>query len=395
MSRVGPSESRERRRRVTTATNFFWRSTRHAAGVGRAPSWYGDSSIAARCCSKPRFRKIHRRPRCPVSTRRHLLIALSALVLPVPDNAFAQQAAKIPRVGYLQAATTQNGASPFLDAFRQGMRDLGYVEGRNVQIDVRSADGRLDRLPALARELVSAKVDVIVAVSSPSVTAAKEATRSIPIVMPLSSDPVGDGIVASLAHPGGNITGLSVMAPELGDKRLQILKDLFSRPIGPLAVLWNPDYIGMKARFRQTERAAPAIGLGVRSVEVRDSLELELALKNLDQNRPDALLLMADPLTLSQRMRIVEFAAQEHLPAIYESSQFVDAGGLISYGPNGNDLLRRAAGYVDRILRGAKPADLPIEQPSKFELVINMKTARALGIPIPPKILLQANRVIE
>jgi ABC-type uncharacterized transport system substrate-binding protein len=328
-------------------------------------------------------------------TRRHLLMRLLAIALPMRGKAFAQQPAKIFRVGYLQAATTQNGASPFFDAFRQGMRDLGYVEGRNVQIEVRSADGRLDRLPALAKELVNLNVDVIVAVASPSVIAAKEATRSIPIVMPLSSDPVGDGIVASLARPGGNVTGFSVMAPELGDKRLQILKDLFARPIGPLAVLWNPAYVGMKARFRQTERAAPAIGLGVRSVEVRDSLELELALKNLDQNRPDALLLMADPLTLSQRIRIVEFAAQERLPAIYESSQFVDAGGLISYGPNANDLFRRAAGYVDRILRGAKPADLPIEQPSKFELVINMKTAKSLGITIPPKILMQADRVIE
>jgi putative tryptophan/tyrosine transport system substrate-binding protein len=328
--------------------------------------------------------------------RREFLVRTGVAASLACAPAVAQpQAARIPRIGYVQASAAQNNTSPFLEAFRQGLRELGYVEGRNIQLEIRWSEGRLERLPAIARELVELNVDVLVAVASPAVIAAKAATKTIPIVMPLSSDPVGDGIVESLAHPGGNITGLSTMTPDLGGKRLQLLKDLFQQPIGPLAVMWNPDYTGMRARFRQTERAAPAAGMGVRSVEVRDSLELELALKNMDQNRPDALLLMADPLTLSQRLRIVEFAAQERLPAIYESSQFVDAGGLMSYGVNQADLLRRAAVYVDRILKGAKPGDLPIEQPAKFELVINLKTAKALGLSIPPRILLQADRVIE
>jgi len=188
---------------------------------------------------------------------------------------------------------------------------------------------------------------------------------------------------------------LSMMAPELGAKRLQLLKEVFPKLSRPVAVLWNPDYAGMVARFRQTQGAAPAVGVGVRSVEVRDSRELESALETMGRERPDALLLLADPLTLSQRLRIVEFAAEARLPAIYEMSQFVDAGGLISYGPNVNALIRRSATYVDKILKGAKPADLPIEQPAKFELVINLKSAKALSITIPHSVLLQADRVIE
>jgi putative ABC transport system substrate-binding protein len=250
-------------------------------------------------------------------------------------------------------------------------------------------------LPALAEELVRLKVDVIMAVTSPSVVAAKEATGTIPIVMPFSSDPVGDGLVTSLARPGGNITGLSMMSPELGAKRLQLLKDVFPKMTHPVAVLWNPDYVGMMARFRQTQGAAPAVGMNVRSVEVRDSRELERALEAMDRERPDAIVLLADPLTMSQRLRIVQYAAAERLPAIYEISQFVDAGGLMSYGPNVDDLVRRAATYVDKILKGAKPADLPIEQPAKFEFVINLKCAKALGVTIPQSVLLQADRIIE
>jgi len=206
---------------------------------------------------------------------------------------------------------------------------------------------------------------------------------------------VGDGLVTSLARPGGNITGLSMMAPELGAKRLQLLKETFPKIFRPVAVVWNPDYAGMMARFRETQGVAPAVGIGVRSVEVRDSRELERALETMDRERPDALLLLADPLTISQRLRIVEYAAKERIPAIYEISQFVDAGGLMSYGPNIDELVRRAATYVDKILKGAKPADLPIEQPTKFEFVINLKCAKALGVTIPQSVLLQADRVIE
>src|SRR2546427_4144740 len=327
--------------------------------------------------------------------RRHVAILLGALILAAPVTSFSQQPAKVPRIGYLQPAAPQNNSSPFLEDFRQGLRELGYIEGKNVQLEVRWGEGRLERLTVLAAELVGLKVDVIVAVSSPSVMAAKQATQTIPIVMPLSSDPVGDGLVKSLARPGGNITGLSLMTPDVGAKRLQLLKEVFPKPIRPVAVLWNLDYVGMAARFRQAQRVGPTIGMDVRSVEVRDSRELERALEALDRERPDALVLLADPLTLSQRLRIVEFAAEERLPAIYEVSQFVEAGGLMSYGPDVDELVRRSATYVDKILKGAKPGDLPIEQPTKFELVINLKTAKALGISIPQSVLLQADRVIQ
>lgn len=331
-----------------------------------------------------------------MSSRRRCIGALVALGLIAPLAALAQHApTKVPRIGYLEASMPQNGSSRFLEDFRRGLRELGYVEGKNIVLEIRFAEGKLDRLPALADELVRLNVDVLVAVNSPSVRAAKQATQSIPIVMPLSSDPVGDGLVASLARPGGNITGLSVMSPELGAKRLQLLKETFPQLSRPVAVLWNPDYIGMAARFRQAQGAAPSMGLGVRSVEVRDSRELEGAIENMDRVRPDAMLVLADPLTVSQRLRIVEFAEEEKLPAMYEASPFVDAGGLMSYGPNTDRVVSRAAIYVDKILKGAKPGDLPIEQPERFELVINLKTAKQLGVTIPPSILLQADRVIQ
>jgi putative ABC transport system substrate-binding protein len=329
-------------------------------------------------------------------SRRQVVIAWGAVVLIAPLTVLPQgPIPKVPRICYLQASMPQNGTTPFLEDFRQGLRELGYVEGKNIQLEIRWGEGKLERLPALADELVRLNVDVIVAVNSPSVIAARQATRTIPIVMPVSSDPVGDGLVASLARPGGNITGLSVMSPELGQKRLQLLKESFPHLSHPVAVLWNPDYVGMAARFRQAQVVASAVGMGVRSVEIRDSRELERALETMGRERPDALLILADPLTTSQRSRIVEFAATERLPAMYEQNQFVEVGGLMSYGPNVDQIVRRAATYVDKILKGAKPADLPIEQPATFELVINLKSARALGITIPQSILLQANRVIE
>ena len=327
-------------------------------------------------------------------SRRRFAVSLGAFLGAAAASRVRAQPAKIARVGYLQPIAPQNGTSPFLEDLRQGLRELGYVEGRNIQIEVRWGEGKLERMSALAAELVKMNVDVIVAVSSPSVVAAKNATKTIPIVMPFSSDPVGDGLVSSLARPGGNITGLSLMAPELAAKRLQLLKEVFPK-VRPVAALWNPDYAGMAARLRQTQGAAPSVGMEVISVEIRDSRELERALEALDRQRPSAIFLLADPLTMSQRLRIVEFAAEERIPAIYEVSQFVDAGGLMSYGPNTDELMRRSATYVDRILKGAKPAELPIEQPAKFELVINLKTAKALGITLPQSVLLQADRIIE
>ena len=329
-------------------------------------------------------------------SRRQFAASLALVFIAAPRAGFAQQQPrKIARIGYLQPATPQNGTSPFLEDLRDGLRDLGYIEGKNLQLEIRWGEGKLERMPELANELVRLNVDVIVAVSSPSVVAAKAATKTIPIVMPLSSDPVGDGLVQNLARPGGNITGLSLMNADIGAKRLQMLKEAFPHVSRPVAVVWNPAYAGMAARFRQTQGAAPAVGIGVRSVEVRDSRELESALQMMDRERPDALVLLADPLTMSQRFRIVEFAAENRIPAIYETSGFVDSGGLMSYGPNPDDLVRRAATYVDKILKGAKPGDLPIEQPTKFELVINLKTANALGITIPQSILLRADRFIQ
>jgi len=329
-----------------------------------------------------------------MTMRRELIIALMTGALAAPMASFAQQPAKVARIGFLNPASPQL-ADIQLQAFRDGLRELGYVEGKNVQLEVRWGDGKLERLPSLAAELVEAKVDVLVAVSSPGVVAAHHATRTIPIVMPLSSDPVGDGLVASLARPGGNITGLSVMAPELGEKRIQLLKEMFPKVSHAMAVLWNPAYVGMRARFEQAQAAAPTVGLTVRSMEVRDSPELDVAFEAIIREHPEALLILVDPFTRSQRSRIVELAAKQRLPTIYESSEFVDVGGLASYGPNIQDQFRRAATYVDKILRGAKPADLPIEQPTKFELVINLRTAKALDIKFPESIVLRADKVIE
>ena len=329
-----------------------------------------------------------------MNTRRRLVLALIVGALAAPVASFAQQPAKIARVGFLYPGFPDGVGSVGLRALRDGLHELGYVEGKNLQLELRWGEGKIERLPALATELVQLKVDVIVAATSPSVVAARQATRTIPIVMPTSSDPAGDGLVASLAHPGGNITGLSIMSPELGEKRIQMLKELFPRVSHPMAVLWNPDYVGMRARFEQARVSAPAVGLTVRSVEVRDTRELDAAFEAITREHPEALLLLVDPFTFSQRSRIVEFAAEQRIPAMYETSDFVDVGGLISYGPIVADQYRRAAAYVDKILRGAKPADLPIEQPTKFELAINMRAAKALGIKFPESIL-RADKVIE
>jgi len=323
-----------------------------------------------------------------MTSRRRLLIAIGAAALPL--SALAQK--KMYVIGYLAPIVPPD---PRLDAFKQGMRDLGYVEGRDYRLEIRWGEGKLERMSALAAELVRLKPDLIVARSSPSVIAAKNATTTIPIVMPVSSDPVADGIVTSLAHPGGNITGLSLMAPELEAKRLQLLHDVLAKRSGRVSVLWNPAYTGMAARFRETKVAGPNMGMDVRSVEIRDAREMEAAFEEITRDPPAGLVLLADPLTVSMRARIVEFARERRIPAIYEQRDFAQAGGLISYGPNPEALFRRAAYYVDRILKGAKPGDLPIEQPSKIELIVNLGAARALGITIPQSILATADQVIE
>jgi len=318
-----------------------------------------------------------------------LLIAFGALAVPLPSLAQREMAV----IGYLSPVVPQNNTDFRLEAFRRGMRELGYEEGRDYRLELRWGEGKLERMPVLAAELVKLKVRIIVGASSPAYLAAKDATRTIPIVMPVSSDPVGDGLVQSLARPGGNITGISNMAPELGAKRLEILRQVLPKRSHAVGVLWNPAYKGMSARYRETSSAGSAIG--VDSIEVRDSREMEAAFEGVSRNRPDGLLLLADPLTLSLRLRIVEFAREKKLPAIYETREFAEAGGLMSYGPNIPEQFRRSAYYVDRILKGAKPGDLPIEQPTKIELVVNLGTARALGIAIPQAILSSADQVIE
>ncbi len=331
-----------------------------------------------------------------MTNRRTLLIAVGANALATPLLSVAQQpaAGKMARVGFLHPGAAA-GATLNLEALRQGMRELGYVEGKTYQLEQRWADGKLERLPALAIELVQLKVDVMVAATGPATQAAREATRTIPIVMPVASDPVADGFVNSLARPGGNITGLSMMAPELGAKRMQLLKEMVPTLSRPLAVLWNPGFAEMRARFADAQRSAPLAGMSVTSVEARNLEELNVAFETITRLGADGMLLLVDPFTSSQTKQIVEFAAARRLPVIYEVSVFVNAGGLMSYGPNLADQYRRAATFVSKILKGAKPADLPVEQPTKFELFINGKTAKSLGLTIPQSLLISAEKVIE
>jgi putative ABC transport system substrate-binding protein len=323
------------------------------------------------------------------------LVAILLLSLGAPSALAQSRAAKVAVIGYLSPVVPQNGTDWRLEAIREGMRDLGYVEGQSYRWEIRWGEGHLERMPELASELVARKVDVLVASSSPATLAARQATRTIPIVMPVSSDPVSEGLAASLAHPGGNITGLSVMAPELGAKRLQLLRQMLAPSARALGVMWNPAYKGMSARFRDAQAAAPAVGMNVRSLEVGSLRDMEALFEQISKDPPGGLLLLADPLTLSLRARIVEFAREKRLPAIYEAREFVEAGGLMSYGPNVRDLHRRSAYFVDRILKGAKPGDLPIEQPSKIELAVNLNAARELGLTIPQSILLSADAVIQ
>jgi putative ABC transport system substrate-binding protein len=327
-------------------------------------------------------------------TRRGVVVAFVGGVL-APLASVAQQQGRIWRVGFLNPALPDSRVLPRLHAFREGMRQFGYVEGRNLRIEARWADGKLHRLPALAAELVALNVDAIIVAQAPAIDAARKATTVIPLVMATSPDPVGEGYVASLARPGGNITGLSMMAPELGGKRIELLKETFPKLSRTLAVIWNPAQKGMRARYEQAQSAAPKLGLAVQSVEVTNLDELREAFDAISKDPPDALVLIADPFTASQRARIVEFAAAKRLPAIYDSGDFVQAGGLMSYGPDQLTQYRRAAYYVDRILRGAKPSDLPIELPTRFEFIINMKAATALGIKFPDSILVQVTKVIE
>lgn len=327
-----------------------------------------------------------------------IVMVVLTMLAALPLVADAQPAGKAPKVAFLSSASAPSAPSATnasLEAFRQGLRELGYVEGRNVLIEYRWANGQLERLPALAAELIGLRVNVIVAANTPAALAAKKATSTIPIILVTSGDPVGSGLVASLARPGGNVTGLS-LTPTLAisGKQLELLTEAFPK-ITHVAVLANPANPPTAGLLEETERAARSLGLRLRIIQVRDSKEFGDAFATIKNERVPALLVIADPLVADNRDRIVAFAATNRLPAAYPYRSFVDAGGLMSYGADVSDLHRRAATYVDRILQGAKPAELPLEQPTKFELVVNLKAAKALGLTIPRSLLLRADHVIR
>ena len=304
----------------------------------------------------------------------------------------AQQPAKISRIGYLTVGSSSSSPDR-IEAFRLGLRDLGYVEGQNIAIEYRYAEGKLDRAPALLAELVSLNVDVIWAVG-PAVPPAKNATKTIPIVMTNVSDPVALGLVSSLARPGGNITGLSTFATELSGKRLELLKEIVPK-LSRVTFFGNSTAPVNAEALRETEVAAEAIGLQIQYLEVQSAKEIDPAFQAASKGRAQAVLVLRNPLTSIHHARIAELAVKGRLPTMYADREFVEAGGLMSYGPDYIFMYRRVAHYVDKILKGAKPADLPIEQPTKFELVINLKTAQQIGVKIPPNVLARADRVIK
>jgi len=325
-----------------------------------------------------------------------LAVILSVSLILAPLAAEGQQAGKVPRVGVL-LSNSQSSSSTNVEAFRQGLRERGYVEGQNIVIEYRYGDGQLDRLPQLATELVALKVDLIVTSGTPPTRAAQQATRTIPIVMTLVGDPIAAGFIASLAKPGGNITGLTQITGELGGKRLELLKEAFPR-LSRVAVLFDPGSAAQEGigTLRDTRMVAEALGVKLLSLELRGPTpDLEGAFRTATSERVGALLVAPGPATELHRKRVVDLGAKSRLPAMYGSSEFVDLGGLMSYGPNQADLFRRAATHVDKLLKGAKPADLPVEQPTKFDLVINLKTARALGLTIAPTVLMRADQVLE
>ncbi len=325
--------------------------------------------------------------------RRNLLVVLGASVFAIPLACFAQRLAKVARIGFLGNSTAALEAN-LIGPFREGLRDLGYVEGRNLLLEERWADGKYERFPALIAELIALKVDVIVTAGTPAVIAVKKAATSVPVVMVAVGDPVGTGIVASLNRPGGNITGLSSIAPELEGKRLELLREVSPR-LSHVAVFWNPLNAFHTSAMQQLRAAAQAMRINVLPLAVGKAEELEGAFAAIVKARPDALFILADRIFLHNRARMMDFAAKNHLPSVNAYRELVEAGGLMSFGPSYEDMHRRAATYVDKILKGAKPADLPVEQPTKFELIVNMKTAKALGVKIPNSILVRADRVIE
>jgi putative ABC transport system substrate-binding protein len=323
-----------------------------------------------------------------------LIVLLAVAVFVVPLTGEAQQAASRPRIGFLGTSSPSDPrAARYAGAFQQGLRELGYVEGQNIAIEFRWAMGKYDRLPGLAAELVGLKVNVLVAGAQPAIQAAKDATETIPIVM-VSSDPVAAGFVASLARPGGNITGLSMMSAELLGKQLELLKEVVPK-VSRVALLGNPTNPGNAQWAQHAQDAARALGIRLQPLEARDPTEIDRAFTQMTRERAGAVFLLNDTMLSDHRTRIADHATRRRLPTVSGLSEHAEAGGLLAYEPSRADTWRRAATYVDKILKGAKPADLPVEQPTTLELVINLKTAKALGLTIPQAVLLRADRVIH
>ena len=323
--------------------------------------------------------------------RRDFIKVIAGLAAAWPLAARAQTpAGKIYRVGILQPGKPPE---PLVEALRERLKELGYREGHNIAYEYRWAEGKNERLLELAKELVDVKVDVITTLSTPAALAAKSVTKTIPIVFTGVGDPVGAGVVPSLSHPGGNVTGISTLATELSAKRLELLKEIVPNA-APVAMVWNDTNPSMVLSAREAQNAADTLDLNLQSIGVHDLISFDAAFATISSSHFNALLTLVDPFTREHRQRIVDFAAQRRLPAIYESREFVDAGGLVSYGPSFPALQRRAADYVSMIFKGGKPADIPIEQPTKFELIINLKTAKELGLTMPLTVLARADELI-
>jgi putative tryptophan/tyrosine transport system substrate-binding protein len=325
--------------------------------------------------------------------RKIAVLTLGATLFALCVSVEAQQPAKIPRIGYVTGVSS-SGESPRVEAFRQGLRDLGYVEGKNIALEYRYADAKFDKLPALADELIRLKVDVLVVSTTFAVQAAKNATKTIPIVFSGVTDPVTAGLVDSLARPGGNITGFTNIASVLSGKRLELLKETVPK-LSRVSVLWDPRNPGSTPQWKESQISAKELGLQLYSMEVSSADEYESAFKEAVKARSGALAVTADPLANSHPKRIADLATKNRLPAIYPWEHFVNSGGLMSYGPNFAAVGRDVARYVDKILKGTKPADLPVEQPTKFELIINLKTAKVFGLTIPPVVLMRAEKVVK
>ena len=337
--------------------------------------------------------EINSQTRTSKNPKRLGLSVIAFMLVVAGGAAQAQQPTKVPRIGYL-------GSIPFSqfagrrEAFRQGLRELGYVEGKNIVIEWRSAEGKLDRLPELAAELVRLNVDIIVSASPTTTRSIRDATSTIPIVMAQDADPVASGFVASLAQPGGNVTGLSTLLPEISGKRLEILKETVPR-LARVAVLGASTTPGTPQSLKETELAAGAFKVRLQYLDVLDPKDIETAFRAAAKGRAEAILVLGGPFLLSRRTQIAELAIKNRFPAIYYSPEFVEDGGLMSYGVSFSDLHRRAATYVDKILKGRKPADLPVEQPMKFEFIVNLKAAKQIGLTIPPNVLVRADKVIK